>query len=112
MHKALLISAAAIQSTVSACSGGMPEPQIPFAPQRYVCYRAADTMTIDGRMDEAAWEAAPWTDTFVDIQGHLEPLPYLDTRAKMLWDDTYFYFLFFACQVFSVSNSETARPST
>lgn len=94
MHKGLLIAVAATQLTARACNSSMPEPQIPFAPKRYVCYRTAETMTIDGGMDEAAWETAPWTDTFVDIRGDLEPQPYLDTRAKILWDDTYFYFLF------------------
>jgi hypothetical protein len=46
---------------------------------------------IDGRIDEPVWQAAPWTDDFVDIEGDLKPLPRLRTRAKMLWDDAYFY---------------------
>ena len=93
MYRALLIPLAAVQLALNVhCSGALPEPRIPFAPRRYVCYRTAEAMAIDGRMNEAAWEAAPWTDRFVDIQGDLKPQPYLDTRVKMLWDDTYFYF--------------------
>jgi hypothetical protein len=61
------------------------------APKGYVCYRASEPIHIDGRIEEDAWKAAPWTDLFVDIQGDARPRPRLQTRAKMLWDDTYFY---------------------
>ena len=57
----------------------------------YVCYHARDPIRIDGRIDEDAWTSAPWTDAFVDIQGDVRPRPRFGTRAKMLWDDTYFY---------------------
>jgi len=60
-------------------------------PLGYVCYRAASPPRIDGRLDDAAWRDAPWTDAFVDIEGAAKPKPPLLTRAKMLWDDTYFY---------------------
>jgi hypothetical protein len=48
-------------------------------------------VTIDGRLDDPAWKEAPWTDDFLDIQGHTLPAPRLRTRAKMLWDTKYFY---------------------
>ena len=60
-------------------------------PKGYVAYRAAGPITIDGKIDEKDWQAAPWTDAFVDIEGSLKPLPRYQTRAKMLWDDQYFY---------------------
>lgn len=47
-------------------------------------------ITVDGKMD-TAWEQADWSDLFVDIEGADKPVPYFDTRIKMLWDDTYFY---------------------
>jgi hypothetical protein len=94
MRSLVLMSLVASQLAMAASTAGaMPEPQIPFAPRQYVCYRTGDAMVIDGEMGEPAWQDAPWTDHFVDIQGDLRPLPYLDTRVKMLWDDTYFYFL-------------------
>ena len=68
-----------------------------FAPPRaYVCYRAGAEsrrapIVIDGRMDEACWRAAPWTTDFVDIEGDAKPRPRYRTRAKMLWDDQFFY---------------------
>jgi hypothetical protein len=60
-------------------------------PKGYVCGRAAGPIQIDGRLDEPAWQAAPWTDPFVDIEGDQKPLPRFRTRAKMLWDDRFFY---------------------
>jgi hypothetical protein len=62
-----------------------------ITPQGYLCQRAATPLTIDGRMDEVAWRTAPWTVDFADIEGAGKPAPRFRTRAKMLWDDTYFY---------------------
>jgi hypothetical protein len=61
------------------------------APERYTCPRAASVLKIDGRLDDAAWRTAPWTAVFVDIEGAAKPRPRFQTRAKMLWDDRYFY---------------------
>jgi hypothetical protein len=60
-------------------------------PRGYICYRAASPIAVDGRLDDGAWREAPWTDDFVDIEGDKKPRPALRTRAKMLWDDSYFY---------------------
>lgn len=46
---------------------------------------------IDGKMNDAAWKKASWTDWFVDIEGDLKPKPLLDTRVKLLWDSQYLY---------------------
>jgi len=67
-----------------------PAPKHP-APKRCVCHRAEGPVAVDGRLDEAAWGRAAWTDAFVDIEGAARPLPRFATRAKMLWDDRYFY---------------------
>ena len=64
---------------------------MPFAPKRYVVYRAAAGLRIDGRLDESSWSSTPWTDQFVDIEGDRQPAPRFRTRAKMLWDDDNFY---------------------
>ena len=58
---------------------------------RYDCARAAAPIRIDGKLDDPAWQAAPWTAIFVDIEGEAKPAPRFRTRAKMLWDDTHFY---------------------
>ena len=62
-----------------------------IVPQGYVCYHASGTLSIDGQLDEAAWQAVPWTKDFQDIEGTAKPKPRFRTRAKMLWDDEYFY---------------------
>lgn len=64
-------------------------PDIP--PRGYVCYRAAKPLAIDGKLDEAAWAAVPWSDDFLDIEGDKKPKPAQRTRLKMLWDDQYLY---------------------
>ena len=86
--------------TVAGCTSG-PEPidgpghpsvEVPFDPRTYVVQRAPEgALQIDGRLDESAWQEAAWTRDFVDIQGPAQPTPRFRTRAKMLWDDAYFY---------------------
>lgn len=70
---------------------GFPIPNLEFAPRRYVCPRADGPVTIDGRLDEKAWESAPWTEDFVDIEGPGMPAPFHRTAVRMLWDENYFY---------------------
>jgi hypothetical protein len=60
-------------------------------PRHYTCNRAATPIRIDGNLDDAAWQTAPWTADFVDIEGAIRPAPRYRTRVKMLWDDRYFY---------------------
>src|SRR5207253_5720132 len=69
-----------------------PATALEFTPPKgYVCYRASGPITIDGKLDDAAWKDAPWTDDFVDIEGDAKPKPRFRTRAKMLWDDENLY---------------------
>ena len=63
----------------------------PIKPREYVCYRATAPVQVDGKLNDAAWKSAPWTEYFVDIEGDAKPKPRLRTRAKMLWDDNFFY---------------------
>ncbi|MCX6597303.1 MAG: carbohydrate-binding family 9-like protein, partial [Acidobacteria bacterium] len=60
-------------------------------PKQYVCRQAVTPVKIDGLLSDPAWRSAPWTDLFVDIEGDLKPRPRFRTRAKMLWDERYFY---------------------
>jgi hypothetical protein len=68
-----------------------PVPAIPYAPRTYACARALAPPHIDGVLDEPDWQAAPWTEEFGDIEGPARPAPRFRTRARMLWDDTFFY---------------------
>jgi hypothetical protein len=60
-------------------------------PKQYECHRADTALKIDGRLDDAAWSKAAWTDAFIDIVGEDHPKPRFRTRMKMLWDDEYLY---------------------
>jgi len=60
-------------------------------PLHYVAYRALGPLEIDGKLDEPSWQRAAWSEFFVDIEGERGAQPHRATRAKMLWDDTYFY---------------------
>ena len=61
------------------------------APKQYSCQRTTTPIHVDGILNEAAWQKAPWTNAFVDITGTDRPAPRFQTRVKMLWDDNYFY---------------------
>jgi hypothetical protein len=60
-------------------------------PEKYTCPRAASPIAVDGKLDDPAWAAAPWTGWFMDIRGPEGPRPRFRTRAKMLWDDEFLY---------------------
>lgn len=60
-------------------------------PRSYCCLKTDVPPVIDGRMEKSAWQRAPWTADFIDIQGDAGPLPRFRTRVKMLWDDTHLY---------------------
>ncbi|ATL47211.1 carbohydrate-binding family 9-like protein [Chitinophaga caeni] len=57
----------------------------------YICYRTNQVINIDGKGTEAIWEKAPWTDSYIDIEGSKRPKPKYTTRTKMLWDEQYLY---------------------
>jgi hypothetical protein len=64
-----------------------------ITPLTYACARASGPIQIDGRPDDPAWEHAPWSEPFVDIEGDSRPRPTWETRFRMLWDDEHLYVL-------------------
>ncbi len=66
----------------------VPQPALPLT---YPCKHTLGPIVIDGRLDDPAWQQAPWTQDFVDIEGTSKPTPRFRTRTKMLWDDHYLY---------------------
>jgi hypothetical protein len=84
---ALLGSSASLHAAYSDDWARMKD----ITPRNYLCYQAPAAVQIDGKLDDAAWKTAPWTEGFVDIEGPAKPKPRFRTRAKMLWDDQYFY---------------------
>ncbi len=77
---------ALVTSCLLACS-----PLAAQLPRTYEASRVAQAPTIDGALDDAAWQNVPWTDEFVDIRGEGWPAPTLSTRAKMVWDEGHLY---------------------
>ncbi len=74
----------------------IPEPKNNAFPKKYFCQKVEKAPIIDGKIDDAEWELAEWTDKFVDIEGSRKPNPEFKTAVKMLWDNEYFYF---ACRM-------------
>jgi hypothetical protein len=60
-------------------------------PAYYRAPRATSPIVIDGKIDESAWSAAPWSSPFVDIEGDAKPKPRFNTQMKILWDDECLY---------------------
>lgn len=57
-------------------------------PPPYVCQRATEPITIDGKADEPAWQKARPLCALRDIEG---PAVQDGTSIRMLWDDHYLY---------------------
>ena len=53
---------ASIHMTTPSVSVSVQTPAAPH-PRGYVAFRAGQSPHIDGRLDDSAWLAAPWTDT-------------------------------------------------
>lgn len=72
-------------------AGAVDLPLLPWAPATATCARLAAAPVIDGRPDEPAWSAAPWSEPFTDIRGPLADPPRHQTRVRLGWDDDYLY---------------------
>jgi hypothetical protein len=77
--------------TIADQLSAVPEPAIDWQPEVYGAPRTGSAPYIDGSLADTAWERAPWTADFVDIQGGSMPAPRHRTRARMLWDDEYLF---------------------
>ncbi|MCB9896461.1 MAG: protein kinase [Planctomycetes bacterium] len=71
--------------------GPLPGDATPRGPAWLRAPRAGVPPRVDGRLDDACWASAPWTEAFVDIEGPVKPPPPLVTRAKVAWDDDFLY---------------------
>ncbi|HWV64523.1 carbohydrate-binding family 9-like protein [Chitinophaga sp.] len=80
-----------LSQTISAQTARETLKPFKGTPRHYVCQETKDKVVIDGKLEEAGWQQAPWTDDFQDIEGDAKPAPALRTRAKMMWDQQYLY---------------------
>ena len=60
-------------------------------PRNYTSHFTSDSIVIDGRIDDKAWQSVPWSDNFVDIATAAKAPDNLFTRFKMLWNKQYLY---------------------
>lgn len=81
-----------IALTILLLSEALPQIKLlEQPPLHYIAYRTHAPLEMDGILNEADWQNAPWTEDFTDIEGPGMPKPLHRTRVKMLWDDDYFY---------------------
>lgn len=73
----------------------------------YRCRRAADPLTIDGRLDEPAWDVAEAALLQRNEDGGPAPLA---TTVRLLWDDVYLY-VGFTCEDPDIWGTLYARDS-
>ena len=76
LMKSLGVTAACAVAGIVTIQTQSPPPdfeKLPFAPRHAICYRTSTPLQIDGRLDEPAWRAAPWSDAFIDIDGTRRP---------------------------------------
>jgi hypothetical protein len=97
--RALIASVIFIQ--LSALGGLWPVSLVvaqsapPFPPvatseiRRITAFRAAAPIQVDGKLDEASWQAAPKSPSFVDLVAGTPTVH--DTNVRVLWDDDYLY---------------------
>lgn len=60
-------------------------------PKQYIANYTTDVISIDGLLNEKAWGKVPWSESFVDIEGTKKPAPSLNTKMKMIWNDSCLY---------------------
>src|SRR5215204_413434 len=57
-------------------------------PKVYITPYTQHAIKVDGEFNEKAWQVAPWSDSFVDIEGYGKSVPQYKTRVKLLWNDS------------------------
>jgi hypothetical protein len=62
-------------------------------PKIYQTLNTSEQIVADGKANEPAWQNAPWSDDYVDIEGDTKPIPEFRTRMKILWNEEALYIL-------------------
>ena len=82
MHMKKLWLLLLIAMSTDAAPSNFPCPENEIA--KYTAHRVNEPIVVDGRLDEAAWKAAPRSPRFVDIISGKAPIH--STQAAVLWD--------------------------
>ena len=59
-------------------------------PKLYTANFTPIPLAIDGNIEDV-WDQAAWSDSFIDIEGEIQPK--YSTQVKMLWDENHLYIL-------------------
>jgi hypothetical protein len=97
IHRKFLFSIASL--LLMLLTSEITKAQSPFeglenlftTPRNYVIYHTNTTPIIDGNINDDVWKQSQWTEEFRDIEGDVKPKPFLQTKVKMLWDDSCLY---------------------
>ncbi len=60
-------------------------------PRTIIATSSRDSLVIDGNLNERAWQAAAWSDPFVDITGDSALHPRFSTRVALVWNTTHLF---------------------
>jgi len=88
---ALAIPLALTMATLGLAWPGQADAPAVETPRQMPVAKATALPVVDGKLDDACWSRAPWSEPFVDIEGARKPKPLHQTRVKMLWDDKALY---------------------
>ncbi|HEO71904.1 MAG TPA: hypothetical protein ENN80_11630 [Candidatus Hydrogenedentes bacterium] len=94
-----------LAAIVLALAAQPPTAETPTPQDPYLCHFAAGPITVDGKLDEDAWERAEPITMFYALQPEA-PTILSPTTARLLWDDARLY-LSFECEdedIWSYSN--------
>lgn len=78
---------------VAMSSNGQQSDIYTYAPEIFICQKLSPeaSISIDGDINDKAWQSAEWITQLVDIEGDIKPKPLYDSRISILWDDDFLY---------------------
>lgn len=83
-----------LEASVTATTSHVHDPP-PYPPcdtadiPHYTAFKVENSINVDGRLDEAEWQAAPRSPRFRDLISGSETIH--DTKAAALWDEQFLY---------------------
>ncbi|WP_211480918.1 carbohydrate-binding family 9-like protein [Arcticibacter eurypsychrophilus] len=60
-------------------------------PLHYTTVFSPQAPVIDGNLQDEMWAKAVWSPSFLDIEGSGKAIPKMNTRMKMMWNDTHLF---------------------
>jgi hypothetical protein len=105
MHTALVVLQLLTAPLAAAAPKTAPAPSFRMSPQSYNARHLRRAVTVDGRLDERDWKAAPRVGAFVDLASGRPDDKAIE--AKLLWDEQTIYVAFRSADD-NVTSTETS----